>query len=49
MKTYLFFARLHSGKFVMRVIVGHKAVRTEVERVLNLKAFYKDFEVYKTI
>jgi len=49
MKTYLFLARLHSGKLVMRVITGHKAVKAEMARVLNLRAFYKDFTVYSTL
>lgn len=48
MKTYLFFATLHSGKFVVRVIKGHKALMDEVDRVLKLRAYYSNYEVYVT-
>lgn len=48
MKTYFFYAQLHSGKLVARVITGHAAVKEEMERVLKLRAFYKNFEVYST-
>jgi hypothetical protein len=48
MKTYLLFAHLHSGKCVARVITGHKAVKEEMERLLNLKRYYKNYEVYAT-
>jgi hypothetical protein len=49
MKTYLFFATLHSGKWVVRVIKGHAAVKAEIERVLKLNAFYSDYQVYTTV
>ncbi len=48
MKTYLFFATLHSGKFVIRVIKGHAKVLAEMDRVMKLRAFYRNYEVYLT-
>lgn len=48
MKTYFLFAKMHSGKLVLRVITGHRAVLDEMDRITKLRAFYKDYEVYST-